>query len=81
MMPYVDGISLCKIVKEDNENIPVIIMTARDTEDCQLSGFDNGADDYIAKPFSLKVLLKRVERQLYLEQKEIQKFMSLYTKI
>lgn len=69
MMPYVDGISLCQIVKEENENIPVIIMTARDTEDCQLSGFDNGADDYIAKPFSLKVLLKRVERQLRLEQK------------
>ena len=69
MMPYVDGISLCQTVKEKNEKIPVIIMTARDTEDCQLSGFDNGADDYIAKPFSLKVLLKRVEKQLLLVQK------------
>ena len=64
MMPYVDGISLCKIVKEDNENIPVIIMTGRDTEDCQLSGFDNGADDYIAKPYSPSELLARVRSQI-----------------
>lgn len=59
-LPDGEGFSFCEWVKEQKE-VPVLFMTARDLEEDALKGYDAGADDYIVKPFSIKVLLKKLE--------------------
>lgn len=63
MMPVLDGWAACKKIREFS-TVPVIMLTARSEEFDQLVGFENGADDYVTKPFSLAVLLKRVQALL-----------------
>ncbi len=58
-LPDIDGFSLCEKIKRDYD-IPVIFLTARDLEHEELLGFENGADDYITKPFSMPLLRKRI---------------------
>ncbi len=58
MMPLLDGFSVCKMAREMS-NIPIIILTAKGSEDDKLKGYDLGADDYMTKPFSPKVLLAK----------------------
>ena len=58
-LPDGDGYSLCKEIK-GMVDIPVLMVTARDTELDEIKGFDVGADDYISKPFSLAVLAVRM---------------------
>lgn len=60
MMPKIDGFVVCEMIRKESD-VPVIILTALDSEDQQLKGFELLADDYITKPFSLKLVLKRVE--------------------
>lgn len=62
MMPRRDGLELCKMLKSDlrTSHIPVIILTARSTDDVKLSGYEVGADYYITKPFNLDILLVRI---------------------
>ncbi len=64
MMPGRDGLSVCREIRETDANIPVIMLTAKDSETDELSGFDAGADEYISKPFSPKILVARVEALL-----------------
>lgn len=66
MLPGIDGLHLCKIIKQNPKfnNIKIIMLTARRLEDDILQGFENGAIDYITKPFSNKVLLARIKAQL-----------------
>lgn len=65
MMGPVSGFRLTEILrKELNNEVPVIFLTARDTEDDLLSGFGLGADDYITKPFSVNELVARVKAVL-----------------
>ena len=59
-LPDGEGFSFCKKVKEQR-NIPVLFLTARDLEEDALTGYEAGADDYIIKPFSIKVLLKKMD--------------------
>lgn len=59
MMPEVDGWEACRRIREFS-NLPVLMLTARAEEFDQLMGFESGADDYVTKPFSTQVLLKRV---------------------
>lgn len=59
MMPTVDGWEVCRKVRE-NSSVPIIMLTARSTEFDQLTAFDAGADDYVTKPCSPSVLMKRV---------------------
>lgn len=59
-LPDGDGFNLCKKIKSMS-NTPVIFLTARDLEVDEIKGFDVGADDYITKPFSLKLLNKRIQ--------------------
>ena len=63
MLPGVDGLDICRHLKSENElkNIPVIILTAKSEEADVIVGLQMGADDYIVKPFSPKVLLARVK--------------------
>lgn len=58
MMPLIDGFSVCKMAREMS-NIPIIMLTAKGSEDDKLKGYDLGADDYMTKPFSPKVLLAK----------------------
>ena len=63
MMPGLNGWEVCRKVRETS-NIPVIMLTARSEEFDILTGYENGADDYVTKPFSPGVLVKRVEALL-----------------
>ncbi len=73
MMPGIDGFTVLKEVRKLSE-IPVIMLTARQAEVDRLKGFDQGADDYIVKPFSVRELVKRVRaimRRTYHQENEI----------
>lgn len=63
MLPKIDGYAVCEMIRQES-NIPIILLTALDTEDDQIKGFDLLADDYITKPFSVRLVLKRVEALL-----------------
>jgi len=62
MMPEMDGIEMCRNLKKDVRvsHIPVILLTARSSEDAQIEGYDAGVDAYISKPFSMEILLLRI---------------------
>jgi two-component system response regulator VanR len=64
LMPNLDGKGLIKLVRNKDQKIPIIILTALDDEVDQIEGLDIGADDYITKPFSIGVVLKRLEKIL-----------------
>ncbi len=59
-MPGLDGFSLCKKLRESGNRIPLVLLTSRDDEIDEALGLELGADDYIAKPFSTRVLLARI---------------------
>jgi DNA-binding response OmpR family regulator len=59
-MPGVDGFSVCRRLREHGDPVPLILLTSRDSEIDETLGLDLGADDYLAKPFSMRVLLARV---------------------
>jgi DNA-binding response OmpR family regulator len=63
MLPSLDGIELCRRLRAESE-APVIMLTARSTEDDKVAGLDAGADDYISKPFSPRELVARIEAVL-----------------
>lgn len=62
MLPGVDGLQVCRRLRDDDRTakIPIVMMTARGEEEDVVRGLELGADDYVTKPFSLKVLLARV---------------------
>ena len=60
MMPKMNGWDACKEIRK-NSNVPIIMLTAKSDEASELNGFDCGADEYISKPFSPKILVARVE--------------------
>lgn len=63
MMPEMDGWAACRKIRETS-NVPIMMLTARSEDFDQLMGFESGADDYVTKPFSPAVLLKRIEALL-----------------
>lgn len=63
MMPRLDGYSVCEMIRNESST-PVILLTALDDEDNQMKGFNWLADDYITKPFSMPLVLKRMEAVL-----------------
>lgn len=63
MMPHLDGFSVCKMAREMS-NLPIIMLTAKSSEEDKLKGYDIGADDYMTKPFSPKVLLAKANALL-----------------
>lgn len=63
MMPNLDGFSVCKMAREMSD-LPIIMLTAKGSEDDKLKGYDLGADDYMTKPFSPKVLLAKANALL-----------------
>ena len=90
ILPKKDGFEVCKEIRNENPNIPILMLTALGSTDDKLDGFDSGADDYMVKPFDfrelyarIKVLLKRgsnipVETKTELTYSDI--FIDLMTK-
>jgi two-component system phosphate regulon response regulator PhoB len=66
MLPGLNGYEVCRLLKNNPEtiSIPIIMLTAKDTEADELRGLELGADDYITKPFSIKILIARVKNAL-----------------
>ncbi len=67
MLPGIDGLEVCKNLKNDlkTERIPIIMLTAKGEESDIVTGLELGADDYVTKPFSPKVLIARIRRILH----------------
>ena len=72
MLPGMSGTELCRIIRGDSKlgDIPIIMMTAKGEESDIISGLDHGADDYITKPFSPKILISRIKAVLRRKAKE-----------
>jgi DNA-binding response OmpR family regulator len=64
MLPRLDGYTVCRRLRAERRNVPVLMLTARDTIDDRVAGLDNGADDYLIKPFAFRELLARVRALL-----------------
>lgn len=78
MMPVMDGIELCRRVKSDRTicHIPLILLTARSSEQQQLEGLSTGADDYITKPFNFQLLEAKISNIINLRRNARQLFKS-----
>lgn len=63
-LPKLDGITLCKTLRSKGYENPILLLTGKDSTEAQISGLNAGADDYIIKPFNLKILLARVRAVL-----------------
>src|SRR5688500_3123702 len=66
MLPEMDGFAVCEVLRRDSAtaSIPIVMVTALSTELGRLAGLGAGADEYIAKPFSPRLLIERLERLL-----------------
>jgi DNA-binding response OmpR family regulator len=64
MLPKLDGMTVCRRLREQHVNIPIIMLTARNLEQDKITGLKIGADDYMTKPFSVAELLARTEAAL-----------------
>jgi two-component system, OmpR family, response regulator MprA len=64
MMPRLDGVETCRRLRSSGDDLPVLVLTARDAVSDRVAGLDAGADDYLAKPFALEELLARLRALL-----------------
>ncbi len=64
MMPYIDGLTVCRRVRDKHRTLPILMLTARHEVSDRVAGLDAGADDYVLKPFALDELLARVRALL-----------------
>jgi two-component system response regulator MprA len=64
MMPGLDGLEVCRRLRGSGDDLPILVLTARDTVSERVAGLDAGADDYLPKPFALEELLARVRALL-----------------
>ncbi|MGZ4429642.1 MAG: response regulator, partial [Nocardioidaceae bacterium] len=64
MMPRVGGLETCRRLRSDGDDVPILVLTARDTVADRVAGLDAGADDYLVKPFALEELLARLRALL-----------------
>ncbi len=64
MMPNVDGLTVCRVLRAEKQRLPILMLTARTETADRVAGLDAGADDYLAKPFELDELLARLRALL-----------------
>lgn len=63
-LPFINGYELCKLIRERDERVPIILLTAMNFTDNKVEGFELGADDYITKPFEFRELVARIKALL-----------------
>ena len=73
MLPKLDGMEICRVLREEESTIPIVMLTARVEEEDRLQGLELGADDYVTKPFSPKELAARVRAVLRRTSREAEK--------
>lgn len=61
MLPGMDGVTICRKIREEGSRVPIIMLTAKDSESDQVLGLELGADDYVTKPFSPLALMARIK--------------------
>lgn len=71
MMPVMDGLSVLKVMRREGNNVPVLLLTARDSIEDRVKGLDAGANDYLVKPFAVEELLARI-RVLLRQRTQVQ---------
>ncbi|HUD20713.1 MAG TPA: response regulator transcription factor [Candidatus Saccharimonadales bacterium] len=71
MLPGMDGIDICKVVRQKGKNTPILMLTAKDAVSDRVDGLNAGADDYLVKPFAFEELLARVKALLRRPEQEI----------
>ena len=64
MLPKMIGFDVCEALRRDGDNVPILLLTAREEEDDKVRGLETGADDYITKPFSMREVIARVEANI-----------------
>src|SRR2546423_14393769 len=64
MMPYVGGLDVCRTLRDRQDRLPILVLTARDEVGDRVAGLDAGADDYLTKPFALEELRARIRALL-----------------
>ena len=64
MMPRLDGLEVCRPLRSTGDDLPILVLTARDSVSERVAGLDAGADDYLPKPFALEELLARIRALL-----------------
>jgi len=64
MLPELDGFAICAALRDAGRDVPIVMLTAKGSEDDVLRGFEAGADDYVTKPFSVRELIARVQVML-----------------
>ncbi|WP_284139812.1 MULTISPECIES: response regulator transcription factor [unclassified Virgibacillus] len=77
MLPEMDGMEVCKRLRQNKIDTPILMLTARDEELDKILGLELGADDYLTKPFSPKEVVARVKAILRRTNKKVQEFTSL----
>ena len=70
MMPYKDGFTLAKDIREKNQDVPIIFLTAKAMKEDVLKGYKVGADDYLNKPFDSEVLLMKIKAMMQSKEKD-----------
>ena len=80
MLPGINGLDICKRVRFENINTPIIILTAKETEIDKVLGLELGADDYVSKPFSMPELLARIKSNVRRSKKLFENTRSLSKK-
>lgn len=73
MLPEMDGFTVCEAIRLDNEQIPVLFLTAKNSSADRVTGLKIGADDYLTKPFNLEELLLRIQVLLKRSQRNGEK--------
>jgi len=79
MLPEMDGLEVCRKLRQKNINIPVIMLTAKGGEIDKVVGLEIGADDYITKPFSVRELIARIKARLRHAEKESKPVPEIYS--
>lgn len=79
MMPYIDGMEVCRRIRESGSRVPVLMLTAKDEINDRVKGLDLGADDYVVKPFALEELLARARALFRRKVDKLEKSESVLT--
>lgn len=79
MLPEVSGLQICEQIRLKNMEVPIIMLTAKDTPKDRVQGLKRGADDYLTKPFNLEELLLRVNNLIKRSQKQVRSLDEIFT--